>query len=213
MSSPSTDDISEDDSLAFDATLCATLYNRLVHIGFEGSKLAQHGEKMVKNWFDVYSNDLRITQCQELIPEPLASFLSQADIVVDKDSRLSTTHTLIHHLQPLPAPEMLLWYLNMSDWEEMHEYIVILPDNNTDKDCDGVLMYLSDLSVCYLPNSYDFNPGIPDEYLAWIPFQEPPPEAEAEYNSLLDDTRTWEIVPWNAFISNPHTMTRSFSSP
>jgi hypothetical protein len=113
----------------------------------------------------------------------------------------------------------MLRYFDVSDWEAMHEYIIILPDNNTDKDCDGVIMYLGDLSVCYLRNSYDINPGMPDDMDAtrWFAFQEvltrlnfvvevgkyrplPRPLPEAEYNSLLDDAKSWEIVPWNGFV-------------
>ncbi|KAJ0418538.1 hypothetical protein BJY00DRAFT_324883 [Aspergillus carlsbadensis] len=222
MSSPSVEESEGEDSLSpdFDATLCAALYNRIVHIGFDGSHRSQSNERITRNWFEVHRDDPRIAQCHEIIPESLASFLRQADIIVDEETgRPSTTTALVHHLQPLPCPEVMLSYFDMSDWEAMHEYTIILPDNNTDKDCDGVIMHLADLSVCYLRNSYDLNPGMPDDMdtTRWFDFQEvlmrlnfivevgkyrpvPRPLPEAEYNSLLDDTKSWEVVPWNDLI-------------
>jgi hypothetical protein len=149
MSSPSVEESEGEESPDFDATLCAALYNRLIHISFEGSNRSQHNERITQNWFEVYKDETRIAQCHEIIPSesPLASFLRQAAIIIDSTTgQPSTTTALVHHLQPLPAPEMMLWYFDMSDWEAMNECIIILPDdNNTDKDCDGVVMYLGDL--------------------------------------------------------------------
>ncbi|KAL2825679.1 hypothetical protein BJY01DRAFT_241512 [Aspergillus pseudoustus] len=162
MFSPILEPDGGEDSLDFDATLCAALYNRIIHIGVEGSQLAQQGKKATKNWFE-----------------------------------------------PIADPEMMPWYFDMADWEVMHEFVVILPDNNTDKDCDGLVMHIGDLTVFYLPKSYDLNPGRPDE-VPWFDFQEallrlnlvieageykpvPRPPAGAEYNGLLDDTESWEI--------------------
>ncbi|KAL4903298.1 hypothetical protein BDW74DRAFT_157042 [Aspergillus multicolor] len=50
---PSDDELEgQSDLELFDPELCAKLYNEIIEIGFEGSKLAENGDHTKTKWFE-----------------------------------------------------------------------------------------------------------------------------------------------------------------
>ncbi|PLB46336.1 hypothetical protein P170DRAFT_411542 [Aspergillus steynii IBT 23096] len=212
MTSTAVQDQVDDVESFFDPAVCAALYNRIIHIGFEGSQCGQRGDRLAKNWFHAWRNDPHVHKCRETFPEILTSFLEQIEVIIDQDGH-PKHHAFVQHLQVVSSPTRTLALGPGSSWMEIDDCILLFRNNlYCLTDCPGVLMDLSDLMVCYLPSIYDFNPDNP-EASSWYPLRvllerlnaiievgkyRPVPYGSAQdgYKPLSPDILCWEVVPW-----------------
>ncbi|RDW79141.1 uncharacterized protein DSM5745_05993 [Aspergillus mulundensis] len=201
----------------FNPELCATLYNRIIQIGFKGSKLEEQGDRIITSWFEGFKNDPALQECRNLFPAPLVTFLEQANVIVDKEGRPRVPDALLHHVEVLATPGDMLIIDQYSAFTEKDECIILMRNNVFGEyDCAGVVMDLQDLSVCYRLDAHDVNVSDPESPgTTWYMLEEFLDHwlfiIEVEkYKAVVPGTekcnpsgslvQRWDVAPWNPFI-------------
>ncbi|KAL4883799.1 hypothetical protein BJY04DRAFT_24669 [Aspergillus karnatakaensis] len=199
----------------FDADLCATLYNRIIQIGFEGSCLAETGHSLTTNWFDAFRDHPQAVKCRNLFPPSLITFLEHVNVILDRAGQPLAADALVHHLQPLSTPAKMLAIKAYTNQLEPEDCIILFPNHIFEEDdCAGVIMDLEDLTVCYRVDTSAINEPHSEE-ITWYPLEEllvrlnciiqigkyiPVPFGSAKCHPSASNNQRWDVIPWNDFI-------------
>ncbi|KAM5468834.1 hypothetical protein MauCBS54593_004829 [Microsporum audouinii] len=200
-------DIQEEDE-GFDPVACAKLYNRLIRIGFHGSKGEKKGQYLRTNWFEVWKTDPKVSKCRERFPQPLVEFLEQIEIVVESDGSAPYNGVLIYHLQSVLSPSGIDDDLGPGC---MHDHgidcVGLFPTNHASiLHRLGLVIDLDDFSVRYLPSFFGYHG--PEDTAGWYSLRGvllclnamvdtgkyvPTPDV-VEYDPCFEPG--WKAIPW-----------------
>ncbi|KAM5468663.1 hypothetical protein MferCBS49748_003421 [Microsporum ferrugineum] len=196
------DDMQEEDE-GFDPVACAKLYNRLIRIGFHGSKGEKKGQCLRTNWFEVWKTDPKVSKCRERFPQPLVEFLEQIEIVVESDGSAPYNGVLIYHLQSVLSPSGIDDDLGPGC---MHDHgidcVGLFPTNHASIPHRlGLVIDLDDFSVRYLPSFFDYNG--PEDTAGWYSLR----GVLLCLNAMVDTGKYvveydpcfepgWKVIPW-----------------
>jgi hypothetical protein len=201
--------------MSFDPARCASFYNRIIRISFDGNRRAERGDRIIQDWFSVWQDHPRMRECRQIFPEPFIAFLKQVEVIVDQNNRPRMRDALVQHLEPISSPELMLALGPGSVWMEIDDCVLLFRNNLYGlTDCAGVVMDLHDLTVCYLPSIYYFDTAN-IEANPWYPLQDllerlnaiievrkyrPVPFRSVQNDPLSANIACWDVVPWNNFI-------------
>lgn len=197
------------DPSSFDPGRCAELYNRIIHIGFNGARRFLCGERLQKSWFDAWSihPDVDASCWRDRLPQLLISFLDQIELVVDADGIPVINDALVYHVQSLSPPPRL----KPAELDGLEDCVLLFRNNlGALPDSVGLVMDLSDFQVSYIHDRLDW-----EENPEWYDLQfvleqlnaiidvgkyRPGPADSSLYDPYQAISNLWSVIPWNDWV-------------